>query len=178
MEDTEHGRLRLRGSRGVWLGLGIVLILVVALVIAVLLLREEDDDEGALEVSDPWVRATIAVDDTGDMNGDSEMDRMTGAFMTIRNSTDTGERLIAVSADVAAVVEIHETTVDDDVMRMRPIEGIDIPAGGSAELQPGGLHIMLMGVGQDLVPGDTVSLKLDFESGRSLVVDAPVRPLE
>jgi copper(I)-binding protein len=177
MEDNEHGRLRVRGSRGVWLGLGIVLILVVALVIAVLLLREEDD-EGALEVSDPWVRATIAVDDAADMNGDSEMDRMTGAFMTIHNSTDTDERLVAVSADVAAMVEIHETTMDDDVMRMRPIEGIDIPAGGSAELQPGGLHLMLMGVGQDLYPEQTVSLTLTFESGRTLDVDAPVRPLE
>jgi len=63
-------------------------------------------------------------------------------------------------------------------MRMRPIDGVEIPAGGSVELKPGGLHIMLLDVQRDLEPGQTVTLKLDFESGRSLVVDAPVRPLE
>jgi periplasmic copper chaperone A len=177
MTDDEQGRLGLRGSRVVWLGLGIIVILVVVLVLAVILLRD-DDDAGALEVSDPWVRATIAVDDSGEMNGDSEMDRITGAFMTIRNGTDVDERLIRASTDIAGAVEIHETTIENDVMRMRPVEGVDIPAGGSVALEPGGLHIMLMGMGQDLVPGDMVSLKLDFESGRSLVIEAPVRPLE
>ena len=177
MAHNEQGRLRLRGSRVVWIGLGIILILVVALAAAVILLRDEDD-AGTLEVSDAWVRATIPMGDAGEMDGDSEMDRMTGAFMTIRNTTGASERLVGASADVAAVVEIHETTMENDVMQMRPVEGIDIPAGGSIELKPGGLHIMLMGVRQDLEPGQTVTLKLDFASGRSVLVDAEVRPLE
>ena len=177
MAHNEQGRLRLRGSRVVWIGLGIILILVVALAAAVILLRDEDDG-GTLEVSDAWVRATIPMGDAGEMDGDSEMDRMTGAFMTIRNTTDASERLVGASADVAAVVEVHETTMENDVMQMRPVEGIDIPAGGSIELKPGGLHIMLMGVRQDLEPGQTVTLKLDFTSGRSVLVDAEVRPLE
>jgi len=176
MAEDEGGRLGLGGSRAVWVGLALVAILVVVLVIAVVLLRDEDEAE-ALEVSDPWVRATIALDDR-QMGNDSEMSPLTGAFMTIRNTTDSADRLIGASTDVADVVEIHETTIEDDVMRMRPVDGVEIPAVGSVELKPGGLHIMLLDVQRDLEPGQTVTLKLDFESGRSLVVDAPVRPLE
>ena len=84
-----------------------------------------------------------------------------------------------MSADVAGTVEIHETTIDENnVMRMRPVEGIDIPAKGSVELKPGGYHIMLLNVKKALQPGDKLSLTLTFASGKNVTVEADVRAME
>ncbi len=150
----------------------------------------------ALSVRDAWVRATIqqmagaeqsdtaagmAGHDMGGMSDQEPSGRVTGAFMVIENSGDAPDRLIGASAgpEVAGAVEIHETTVDEnDVMRMRPIEAIEVPARGSVELKPGGYHIMLLDVQRDLNPGDTVTLTLTFASGATLDVTAEVRALE
>lgn len=149
----------------------------------------------ALSVRDAWVRATVGgmaegtPGDAGAMGGhdmgatgdEESTGRVTGAFMVIENAGETPDRLVsvAVSPDIAGAVEIHETTVDEnDVMQMRPVEAIEVPARGSVELKPGGYHIMLLDVQRDLNPGDTVTLTLSFASGASLDVDATVRPLE
>ena len=147
---------------------------------------------GTIVVQDPWIRATagsaigdMATEssegaDTMESDASASMGKTTGAFMTLQNTTDTEDRLVkaAVNSTVASVVEIHETTVDEnDMMHMRPVDRVTIPAGGSVELKPGGLHIMLMDVQGDLVEGQTVSLLLTFESGLELTVEAPVRPL-
>jgi copper(I)-binding protein len=179
-----------------------VLALVVVLIGVLLLVTSNDDDDedgdetAGLTVVDPWVRATVLtaeMETESDAEGDAEMEMdadastagaesggTTAAFMTIQNAGEADDRLIAaaVDASIAAVVELHETTMDGDVMRMQPVEGgILVPAGGSVELKPRGLHIMLMGVQATLNEGDTVSLTLTFESGTTLTVDAPVRPL-
>ena len=136
------------------------------------------DETGGLEVNDPWVRATVP--QTADAGSEDEMGRTTGAFMTLANHSDTDERLIAASvpADVAGTVEIHETTLDEnDVMRMRPVEGVIVPADGNTVLKPGAFHIMLLDVQKDLNPGDTVPITLTFESGLTVDVEAEVRPL-
>lgn len=152
----------------------------------------------ALSVRDAWVRATIGemaegqqgdmgamgghdMGDMGDMGSEESTGRVTGAFMVIENAGETADQLIgaAVSPEIARTVEIHETTVgENDVMQMRPVQAIEVPARGSVELKPGGYHIMLLDVQRDLNPGDTVTLTLSFASGASLDVDATVRPLE
>ncbi len=144
---------------------------------------------GGIDVKDAWVRATApqAAPDAatpgaamGDMASD-ETGRVSGAFMILENTSSTDERLVAASvpADVAGKVEIHETTIDEnDVMRMRPVDGITIPAKGNTVLKPGSYHIMLLDVQKDLNPGDTVPITLTFESGLTLDVQAEVRPLE
>jgi hypothetical protein len=156
--------------------------LILALMIALLLIaglaacgdedkdKKSDDTPGGLAVQDAWVRA-VPMADAGSV---------TGAFLVINNTSDRAERLVtaAVSADIAGTVEIHETTMVNDVMQMRPVTGIDVPANGSVELKPGSYHIMLLDVKKALNPGDTVTLILSFESGLTLTVDAAVRPME
>lgn len=116
-------------------------------------------------------------EESGTMDGMASTGAMSAAYMVLENPTEQDERLVAVASDVTDTVEIHETTIENDVMRMRPIDGVDIPAGGSATLEPGGKHIMLINV-PALEAGQTVTLTLTFESGLTQTVEAPVRPLE
>ncbi len=137
---------------------------------------DKKKDSGALTVKDAWVRATASEP----MAGMESAGQTTGAFMVIDNTTGTAERLIRVevSPDLVTTVEIHETTIDSNqVMQMRPVDGIDIPAHGSVELKAGSYHVMLIGVKQALNAGDKVPLTLVFESGKQISVEAEVRPL-
>ncbi|NCC28249.1 MAG: copper chaperone PCu(A)C, partial [Gammaproteobacteria bacterium] len=79
---------------------------------------------------------------------------------------------------VSEVVELHTHVEEDGMMRMRRIEKIEIPAGETVTLKPGGLHVMLIGLKQPLEPGDTVDLALTFEDGSRIPVQAPVRRIE
>jgi hypothetical protein len=99
------------------------------------------------------------------------------AYMTLANDGEGDGRLVAVETDVADVAEIHETTMNDGSMSMQQVDGIDVPAGGSTALEPGGLHVMLLNVDQDLAVGDTVALVLTFDGGDEQTVDAEVVPL-
>jgi copper(I)-binding protein len=100
-------------------------------------------------VKDPWVRATVSQQKT------------TGAFMQITSAQDA--RLVEARSPVAGVVEVHEMTMEKDVMRMRAIKGLDLPAGKSVELKPGGYHVMLMDLKQQVKEGDTVPVTLVVE---------------
>src|SRR5690606_23309406 len=84
--------------------------------------------------------------------------------------------LISVSAEGVGMAQIHETTVDEnDMASMQEIaDGILIPAGETVDLMPGGLHIMLMQLENDLVEGETVAITLEFDIGTSTTSDAPI----
>jgi copper(I)-binding protein len=153
-----------------------------------------------VQVSDPWVRAAVVTgaampaaesgtahghSDTmptaeGTMNHGDEasMDMTMGstsaAYMVLR-SRGGADTLIAAATDVAEVVELHTVERDGDIMRMRPVTQIEVPAGGSTMLQPGGFHIMLIGLRRDLQAGETVRLTLTFANAGDVVVEAPVR---
>lgn len=114
-----------------------------------------------------WVRAT-----PGQGAG-----QMTAAYLTLRSAGTQAERLIGARAEGAGAVEIHQTTRQGEVMRMAPVDGVDLPAGGTVALEPGGLHLMLLDLAGPLAPGDVVALTLVFESGLELPVQAEVRPL-
>jgi copper(I)-binding protein len=119
-----------------------------------------------IQVEDVWARpaASMAESGTG------------GAFMLLRNAGGEADRLVAAQCGVAAAVEIHETTMDGGVMKMRPVEGgLTVPAGGQVELKPGGYHVMLIGLTQDLKEGDRFQLVLQFEKSGTLTVEAVVR---
>jgi len=83
-----------------------------------------------VDVSQAWVRATVA------------QQKATGAFLQLKAKSDS--RLVEARSPVAGVVEIHEMAMDGSVMKMRAVPGLDLPAGKSVELKPGGYHIMLM----------------------------------
>lgn len=120
-----------------------------------------------VKVEEPWVRATVP------------HQKVTGAFMRLIASEDA--RLVAVGSPVAGTVEIHEMVMEKDVMKMRPVAGVQLPAGQTVELKPGAHHVMLLDLRKPLQPGDTVPLVLTVE-GRNgkretLEVKAAVRPL-
>lgn len=120
-----------------------------------------------LQVKDPWVRATVPQQTTS------------GAFMQLSSSSDV--RLVAARTPVAGIVELHEMKMEGDVMKMSAVPGIDIPAGKTVELKPGGYHVMLMDLKRQLKQGETVPITLVVEGKdrkrHTVHVKAAVRPL-
>ncbi len=96
------------------------------------------------------------------------------AFMTLHNAGDEAVALVSASSSAAEVVELHDHTDVDGVMQMRQVDHILVPAGGSAALAPGGLHMMLIKLTSPLVEGEPVELTLTFDNGESQVIEAPV----
>ena len=99
-------------------------------------------------------------------------------YMMLMNKGGQADTLASVSSDIAEVVELHETKMEGDVMKMAPVQGgIKVPAGGSAELKPGGLHVMLINLKEELTPGQKIKLTLNFENSDPIKVEAEVRDM-
>jgi len=99
-------------------------------------------------------------------------------YFTVVNPGPNDDRLLAVSGDAADAIELHETVDDNGVMRMTPHpEGFVVPAGGTVTLAPGGKHVMMVGLHQDLTTGQTITLTLTFEKAGQIQVKAPVMEL-
>lgn len=112
----------------------------------------------------------------GNMAGNmAAMGSTSAIYMTIANTGAADDTLVAARADVATTVELHETTMQDNVMKMQPVENIPVPAGGSVELKRGGLHVMLLGVKQELKAGDTFPAVLVFAKAGEIPVTVPVQ---
>jgi len=98
------------------------------------------------------------------------------AFFTVTNNGAEADRLVSASTTVAAVVEIHEIVDKDGLKEMRPLEhGLEIPAGATVTLAPGGYHIMMIGLTEDLNAGMTFELTLTFEKAGEVTVTVPVQ---
>ncbi len=132
---------------------------------ALVLVSCAGNDGGGIAVRDAWSRQSPAMAHTG------------GVFLVIENSGEKDDALLRVTTDVCETVELHELVLEDDVMKMRPVAGgrIEVPAGGSVELKPGGLHVMLIGLKQELEPGTTFELVLNFETAGSVPVQVTVK---
>jgi periplasmic copper chaperone A len=115
----------------------------------------------APKVEGVWARPTVA----GQSGG--------GGFLKITGGS-TPDRLVSASAGVAKVVELHTMEMDGNVMRMRQIPAIEVPAGETVELKPGGRHIMFMGLTQTLKAGDSFPMTLRFEKAGEVKVDVKV----
>lgn len=99
------------------------------------------------------------------------------AYMVLKNKGSEADRLLSAETPVAEAVELHESFMDEnDVMKMRPVEGgaIEVPAGGQAELKPGGMHIMLINLAEPLEAGTTIPLALTFEKSGKIEVEVAV----
>lgn len=115
-------------------------------------------------VSDAWVRPPLGTD------------RPAAGYLTITNPGGNADALVGVSSPIASSVEIHETMADaSGMMGMQPIDRIDIEAAGTVKLEPGGYHLMLMGVTQMPAVGETVELRLTFERAGEVVIQAEVK---
>lgn len=97
------------------------------------------------------------------------------AYLVLRNNAMHDIRLVSVKSDVAEVAEPHSHAMDAGMMKMRRVGHIDVPAGGETVLQPGGLHIMLMGLVKQLKPGEYVSLEFHFDNGQKQSMRVPVK---
>lgn len=119
---------------------------------------------GVLELSGAFTRATLPNAPVG------------GGFLTITNTGDEADRLIAAASPFSPDVQIHEMAVVNDVMEMRALaDGIVIPAGESVTLAPGGLHLMFMGITEPFVEGGTVPVTLTFETAGSVEIALSVQ---
>jgi len=134
------------------------LVWIVGIITLVLVSTGIAQNEGAVDLRVPgaWARPG---------------EEMSGAYLRIYNDGQVDEQLVAVRIP-DGMAEIHETQMENDVMRMRPVTAITIPAGEMVALEPGGYHIMLMGFDSPLVKGDSINLTLVFASGAEITVEA------
>jgi hypothetical protein len=118
---------------------------------------------GDLSLTGPFTRATLPSAMAG------------GGFLAITNNGAEADRLVAAASPVAKMVQLHEMKMEGDQMKMaRKEDGIEIPAGETVMLAPGGLHIMFMGLNTQFVEGETVPVTLTFEKAGTVEIDLQV----
>jgi len=134
----------------------------ISLTLAPLLLTAAAAAQATPTVDQPWTRATAGGGTTG------------AAYLTL-TAHDQGDRLTGASTPVADMAELHQSSEDHGVMRMRPVEGLALEPGKPVALSPGGMHLMLMGLKQPLKQGASFPLTLTFEHAPPVTVQVPVK---
>lgn len=117
---------------------------------------------GGIKIEHPYARSTVPGQPTG------------GGYLVIQNNGAADKLISASAADVSSTVELHLMKLEGDVMRMRQVDAIDIGAGKTVQLQPGGYHLMLMGLKEPLKAGEHFPLTLRFEKAGEVTVDVKV----
>ena len=121
----------------------------------------------AVKVEGAWARASV------------QGQKGTGAFM--RLTAPDGARLVRAESPAAGVTEVHEMKMEGDVMKMRAVPALDLPAGKTVELKPGGYHVMLLDLKAQVKEGDVVPVTLVFEGKdgkrESVEIKAAAKPL-
>jgi copper(I)-binding protein len=121
-----------------------------------------DATAGNIKITDAWARASAGPAQNG------------AAFLTVTNGGGEADKLVAAGTDVAATAELHTHLNEGGVMKMRQVPAIDLPAGQKVTLQPGGYHVMIMGLKAPLKAGETFPLTLTFEKAGKVTVDVAV----
>jgi hypothetical protein len=125
--------------------------------------QAEDVTAGSLKISAPWARATPKGASIG------------GGYMKITNTGRAPDRLIGGASDVSSRFEVHEMSMDNGVMKMRPVgQGIEIKPGETVEFKPGGYHVMFVGLKSGLEKGQHIKATLEFEKAGKVDVDFTV----
>ena len=133
-------------------------------VAALLVSVQAHGEATAIRAEQPWARATAPQQKVG------------GAYVTLTSAVD--DRLMSASSPAAGRAEVHEMTMDGQVMRMREQkDGIALPAGKPVVLAPGGYHIMLMDLHQPLVAGQTIGVQLRFQHAPPMDIEVKVAPI-
>ncbi|MEM8744131.1 MAG: copper chaperone PCu(A)C [Pseudomonadota bacterium] len=117
-----------------------------------------DVAKGNLKIQSPWVRTTIP-------------DRPSAGYMKIQNTGGTADAIVSASSPDAERIELHTHLMENGVMKMRPVEKIEVPANGSAELKSGGLHLMIFGVKKPLKDGEALPITVVFEKAGPVEMD-------
>ena len=138
--------------------------IIVFLLSAALLLGACGTKEG-IEVRDAWARTSAR-----GMNS--------AVYFVIQNHNAEADELIGAASDAADVVEIHESRMEGDVMMMNRVESIVLEPTAKVELKPGGYHVMLIGLKQDLKAGDEIEVTLLFRNGADLTLTITVKDMD
>ena len=141
----------------------ILALLVVALGLS-FSVQAQEAKVGSIKVEQAYTRSTVP----GQMAA--------GGFMKIENK-GTADQLVSASSPVAGEVQLHEMAMEGNVMKMRQVKDIAVPAGGSVELKPGGLHLMFMNIKAPLTAGESVPVKLKFAKAGEVEVKMPVNAM-
>lgn len=123
----------------------------------------QDAPGAALTVSGGWVRASLG------------RNPHTGGYVTVANAGSRADRLVGAACDCAGRVELHTVATDGGVMRMSPVEAMEVPAGGALSLAPGGDHLMFLDLTAPLADGQSADVTLTFEHAGEVTVRLPVR---
>jgi|SRR5437764_1761395 len=123
----------------------------------------QEGDADKLVVRDAWIQEG------------PPSQKITAAFMVIENHAAADISLVSAGADAARVVELHKMELEDGMMKMRRVDSINVPAGGSVELKPGGYHLMVIGLKKELKEGDEVKVTLRFTGDVLKTVTVPVK---
>lgn len=135
----------------------------IILMLAVAPAGAQEFKSGDITIEQPWARATPKGAPVG------------GGYMVIHNAGTTADRLTGGSFDFAGKVQVHQMTMQDGVMKMRPLPaGLEIPPGGTVTLDPNGYHVMFMDLKRQLTQGETVKGTLDFEHAGKIPVEFKV----
>jgi copper(I)-binding protein len=117
---------------------------------------------GALRIISPWMRAT------------AKGATVAGAYFTITNTGSEPDRLLNITSDIATTVEVHEMSVTDNVMKMRPVEKpLEIEPGAVLEFKPNGYHLMFSRLKQGIKEGDKVKATMVFEKAGEIEIEFP-----
>jgi copper(I)-binding protein len=115
---------------------------------------------GALRIKAPWTRAT------------AKGAKVAGGYVTIVNTSDKPDRLMSIESDLAATVEVHEMSMKNGVMTMRPVDKpLEIAPGATLELKPGGYHVMFTDLKRGVAEGDKVKATLVFEKAGRIEIE-------
>lgn len=125
--------------------------------------QARDYNVGALRIANPWTRATAAAGASA------------AGYLTITNIGNKPDRLTSATCPVAESTQLHSEANENGIMRMRPLDGIEIAPGGTVKLTPKGVHLMLMGTRQRLAQGSTIACRLEFQGAGALEVELAVR---
>jgi periplasmic copper chaperone A len=117
---------------------------------------------GNVTIHDPWARASLGTSKTS------------AVYMTLEIKGDQTDRLVAAETPLAEQAGMHTNIMDGGVARMRPVDAVEVAPGTPSVLRPGGLHIMLTGLKEELVEGGTLPLTLTFEQAGSVQIKVPV----
>jgi hypothetical protein len=118
---------------------------------------------GGITIREAWARASMGQTGTS------------AAYMTLEASDGQGDRLVSAASPDAGRAELHTSIIEDGVAKMRPLAAIEVAPGEPTVLEPGGPHVMLVGLGRKLVEGDTLPLSLTFEHAGTVAIQVPVR---
>ena len=141
-------------------------VLAIALTIGAVIAYTMTANAGNVEIGHAYAPVSIGAGKTG------------AVYFIVSNKAGTADRLISASTPAARKAEVHNHLMEDGVMKMRKVDGLEIASGGQVMFKPGGYHLMLFGLEKPLAVGSSIEVELQFENAGKMTLQVPVKPLD